>query len=44
MLERLFDGGKSRRLGIVIPENSDADGIAHLAILVEKLGSAGRGR
>src|SRR6202163_85433 len=44
MLERLLDSRKSRRLGIVIPENSYADGIAHLAILVEKLGSARRGR
>ena len=35
MLKGLLDGGKSRRLGIVIPENSNADGIAHCVILYE---------
>jgi hypothetical protein len=44
VLERLLYGRKSGRLGIVIPENSYADGIAHFAILVEKFGSAGHGR
>ena len=30
VLQRFLDGGKSRRLRIVVPENSNADGIAHL--------------
>ena len=44
VLERFLYGGKGRRLGIVVSENSYADGIAHLAILVEKFGSAEFGR
>ncbi len=44
VLQRLFDGWKSRRFGIVVSENCNADGIAHLGILEEKLGSAAIGR
>jgi hypothetical protein len=40
VLERFLYGGKSRRLRVVISENSYTDRIAHLAILVEKFGRA----
>jgi hypothetical protein len=44
MLQGLLDGGKGRGLGIIVAENSNADGIAHFVILMENLSSAERGR